>query len=98
MAAARRCRPRNAAGHQRRRRCRVDPGQRPGLRGAGGKPAEQVAGAASDVEYPHGGWYAGQGQVRRPVGDLVMQLAEPAFVVALRTLAERSDVTIPGHT
>ena len=77
---------------------RVDPGQGHGLRDAGGKPAEQVAGPASDVEYPPGGWYAGQGQVRRAVGDLVMKLAEPALVIALGALAERCDVMITGHT
>lgn len=77
---------------------RVDPGEGPALRGTGGKPAEQVPGPASDVEYPPGGWHAGQGQVRRAVGDLVMQLAEPALVIALRTLAERCDVTTTGHT
>jgi hypothetical protein len=32
------------------------------------------------------------------VGDVVMQLAEPALVIMLRSLAERRDVTITGHT
>jgi hypothetical protein len=79
-------------------RRRVDPGQGLGLRGAGGKLAEQVAGPAPDVEYPPGCWHAGQGQIRRAVGDVVMQLAEPALVIMLRSLAERRDVTITGHT
>jgi hypothetical protein len=77
---------------------RIDPGQDLGLRGAGGEPAEQVAGPTPDVEYPPGGWHAGQGQVRRAVGDLVMQLAAPALVIALRALAERRHITITGHT
>jgi hypothetical protein len=79
-------------------RRRVDPGQSLGLRGAGGKLAEQIAGPAPDVEYPPGCWHAGQGQIRRAVGDAVMQLAEPALVIMLRSLAERRNVTITGHT
>ena len=79
-------------------RRRVDPRQSLGLRGAGGKLAEQIAGPAPDVEYPPGCWHAGQGQIRRAVGDVVMQLAEPALVIMLRSLAERRDVTITGHT
>ena len=77
---------------------RVDPGQDLGLRGAGGQPAEQVAGPAPDVEYPPRGWHAGTGQVRGAVGDLVMQPATPALVIAVRALAERRDITITGHT
>jgi len=56
-----------------------------------------MAGAAS-IEYPLRGWHAGQGQVRRAVGDLVMHLAAPALVIAVRALAERGDITITGHT
>ena len=44
------------------------------------------------------GWRAGQGQARRAVGDLVMQPATPALVIAVRALTERRDVTITGHT
>ena len=39
-----------------------------------------------------------QGQVHRAVSDLVMQPAAPVLVIALRTLAERRDVTITSHT
>jgi hypothetical protein len=66
--------------------------------GVGGKPAQQVAGPASDVEDLIRGWHAGQAQARRAVSDLVMQPAAPALVIALRTLAERRDVTITSHT
>jgi hypothetical protein len=76
----------------------VDSGQGGGLRGAGGKPAKQVAGPAPDVEDVRRGWHAGKGQVRRAVGDLVMQPAAPALVISLRTLAERHDITMTGHT
>lgn len=55
-------------------------------------------GAASDVEYPPGGWHAAKSQVRRAVGDLVMQPTTPALVIALRALAERRDITITGRT
>jgi hypothetical protein len=77
---------------------RVDPGHDLRLRGAGSQSAQQVARPASDVEYPFRGWHAGQGQVRRPIGDLVMHPAAPALVVAFGALAERRDVTITGHT
>ena len=68
-------------------------------RGAGaGKPAEQVAGPAPDVEDPPGRWHAGQDQVHRAVGDLVMHRAASALVIAVHALAERRDITITGHT
>ncbi len=50
---------------------------------AGGKPAKQVAGPAPDVKDVLRGWHAAQGQVRRAVGDLVMQpRASPGHSVA----------------
>lgn len=51
----------------------------------------QVAGPAHGAEYPPRGWHAGQSQIRRTVGDLVMQPGKPALVIALRALAERRD-------
>jgi len=77
---------------------RVNPGQDLGLRDAGGNPAEQVTGPGPDVEYPPRGRHAGQGQVRRAVGDPVMHPAAPALVIAMRAPAERRDITITGHT
>ncbi len=78
-------------------RSKVASGQGLRLRGADGQPAQQVARPAPDVEYPRRGRHAGQGQVRRAVGDLVVHPAAPALVIALRTLAERRDITIMGH-
>jgi hypothetical protein len=85
-------------GHLDHGRRRVDPGQDLRLRGAGSEPAQQVTGPAPDVEYAPGSWHAGQGQVRRTIGDLVVHPATPALVIAGRALAERCDITITGHT
>jgi hypothetical protein len=68
------------------------------MRETGGQPAEQVACPAADVEDALWRWLAGQRQVRGTVGDLVVQLAEPARVIASRALVERCDITIRRHT
>lgn len=82
--------------------CAPSPAARPaeglGLGSAGGKATKQVTGPTAGVEYSPWHWNAGQGQVRHAVGDLMMHPAPPALVIALRTLAERRDVAITGHT
>jgi hypothetical protein len=42
--------------------------------------------------------YLGQRQVRGPVGDLMVEPAEPARLIAFGTLSERGHITVPGHS
>jgi len=62
-----------------------------------GQVAEQVAGAAADVEHPPGFGAGRQGERRGLVGDLVVQAAEPALLVPGGPLLERSDIAMRRH-
>ena len=68
------------------------------IRGAGGQLAEQVPRPAADVQHPARRGHLGQGEVRGAIGDLVVEPATPALLIAFGTLGERGHITIPGHT
>ena len=75
----------------------IDAGQLRRVRSPGGEPPEQVPGPAADVQYPVRRGYLGESEVRGTVGDLMVEPAEPALLIAVGTLSERGHITVPGH-
>src|SRR5262249_17417703 len=59
---------------------------------------EQVAGATADVEHAPGRRMHRQGELRRPVGDVMMQAAARALLVTEGSFVEGSDIAVRRHT
>lgn len=78
-------------------RCSVDAGKLLGTGVAAGQRSEQIPRPTSHIEYPVGRWSDGHREIRRAIGDLVVQPAAPAALVSIRAVVERGDVPVWRH-
>src|SRR5215472_17381369 len=76
----------------------IDPSQLGCVRAPPGQQAQQVSGATADVEHTPGRRMHRQGELRRPVGDVMMQAAARALLVTGGSFVEGSDIAVRRHT
>src|SRR5215469_3957950 len=76
----------------------IDASQLGCLRAPPGQQPQQVSGAAADVEHAPGRGLHRQGELRRPVGDVMVQAAAPALLITGGSFVEGSDIAVRRHT
>jgi hypothetical protein len=78
-------------------RSRIDARKVPCLRALLREPPEQVSGAAAYVEHSPGSCMGVECEVRRPVGNLVVQAPAPALFITDGPLLEGGEIAIRRH-